>query len=151
MQQKFQGLKKEFKRKDVERMRNLIKGKTGESSEVQIGYTKKIEKYKEGDIWNEGHKTWTIKNGIKQTVSKLDKIRKESLMPLCCPECSNVMKKALDKSCYKTHKKCLDCVVEEHRNLMNKSTKEASLVDQEWKNIHPLENYNKSIKCLTNI
>jgi len=119
MQQKFQGLKKEFKRKDVERMRNLIKGTAGESSEIQIGYTKKTIKYKEGDIWTEGHKTWTIKDGIKQTVSKLDKLRKETHMPLCCPECNNVMKKSLDKSCYKTHKKCLDCIVEEQRNLMN--------------------------------
>jgi len=34
-------LKKEFKRKDVERMRNLIKGKTGESAELQVGYTAK--------------------------------------------------------------------------------------------------------------
>ena len=33
-------LKKEFKRKDVERLRNLIKGNTNTSSEVQIGYTK---------------------------------------------------------------------------------------------------------------
>ena len=119
MQQKIQGLKKEFKRKDVERMRNLIQGKVEDSSEQQVGYTKKRVDYKEGDIWTEGHKTWTIKKGIKQTVSKLDKIRKETLMPLCCPECSNVMKKLLDKSCYKTHKKCLDCVVEDQRNLMN--------------------------------
>ena len=102
MQQKVQGLKKEFRRKDVDRMRNLIKGTTGESSEMQVGYTKKIIDYKEGDIWTEGHKTWTIKKGIKQTVSKLDKIRKETLMPLCCPECSNVMKKSLDKSCLRT-------------------------------------------------
>ena len=34
-------LKKEFNRKDVERMRNLIKGKANESSETQIGYKKK--------------------------------------------------------------------------------------------------------------
>ena len=116
MQQKVQGLKKEFKRKDVDRMRNLIKGTTGESSEMQVGYTKKIIDYKEGDIWTEGHKTWTIKKGIKQTVSKLDKIRKETLMPLCCPECSNVMKKRLDKPNYNIHKKCFDCVVDfEHK------------------------------------
>lgn len=34
-------LNKEFKRKDVERMRNLIKGKVGESSELQVGFTTK--------------------------------------------------------------------------------------------------------------
>ena len=34
-------LKKEFKRKDVERLRNLVQGKTETSSEIQIGYNKK--------------------------------------------------------------------------------------------------------------
>ena len=60
-------LKKEFKRKDVNRARNLIMGKTNASTNTQIGYNKKIEDYKEGDVWTEGKKTWTIKNGIKQT------------------------------------------------------------------------------------
>ena len=53
-------------------MRNLITGKTGASSGSQIGYCKKEEEHKEGDVWTEGKKTWTIKNGIKQTVSKLE-------------------------------------------------------------------------------
>ena len=92
-------LKKEFKKKDVKRARNLIRGNTGASSETQIGYKKIIKKYKEGDIWTENKKTWTIKNGIKQTISKLDKIRHH-----------------LDKSNYKLHKKCHKCVVEyEHK------------------------------------
>ena len=116
MQQKAQGLKKEFKKTDVNRLRNLIQGKTGESTGTQIGYTKKQEDYKEGDIWTENKKTWTIKNGIKQTISKLDAIKKEVFMPLCCPECSKVMKKRLDKPNYKIHKKCHDCVIEfEHK------------------------------------
>jgi hypothetical protein len=109
-------LKKEFSKKDVNRARNLIMGKTGASTGTQIGYNKETKEYKEGDVWTEGRKTWTIKNGIKQTVSKLDKIRKETLMPLCCPKCGNVMKKRLDKPNYKLHKKCHDCVVEfEHK------------------------------------
>ena len=37
MQQKIQGLKKEFTRKDVERVRNLAQGKSGASSESQVG------------------------------------------------------------------------------------------------------------------
>ena len=54
-------LNKEFKRKDVERIRNLVKGKVGESAELQVGYTSKKEDHKEGDIWEEGGKKWTIK------------------------------------------------------------------------------------------
>ena len=109
-------LKKEFKRKDVQRARNLIMGNSGASTGTQVGYNKKTEDYKEGDVWTEGKKTWTIKNGIKQTVSKLDTIKKEVFMPLSCPKCNNIMKKRLDKPNYKIHKMCLDCVIEfEHK------------------------------------
>jgi|TARA_Y100001963_G_scaffold159795_1_gene265304 hypothetical protein len=109
-------LKKEFKRKDVNRARNLIMGKSGDATGIQVGYKKKRIERKEGDIWTEREKTWTIKNGIKQTVSKLDKIKKEVFMPLCCPECNKVMKNHLDKPNYRIHKKCLKCVIEfEHK------------------------------------
>ena len=82
-------LKKEFKRKDVDRARNLIMGKSGASSETQVGYKKKRIEYKEGDVWKENGKTWTIKDGIKGQ---------------------------LDKPNYRVHKMCLNCVVEfEHK------------------------------------
>ena len=109
-------LKKEFKRKDINRARNLIMGKTGASTGTQIGYNKKTTDYKEGDVWTENKKTWTIRKGIKQTISKLDRIKKEAFMPLCCPDCGKVMKGQLDKPNYKIHKKCHDCVIEfEHK------------------------------------
>lgn len=109
-------LNKEFKRKDVERMRNLIKGKTGESAEVQIGYTTKKVDHKEGDVWTEGGKDWTIKDGIKQTATKLDKVKKEAILPLFCPSCGGIMKKRNDVKMYNIHKKCFDCVIDmEHK------------------------------------
>jgi|TARA_R110001606_G_scaffold383708_1_gene546094 hypothetical protein len=118
-------LKKEFKRKDVQRARNLINGKTGASTGTQVGYNTKQEDHKEGDVWVEGRKTWTIKNNLKQTVSKLDAIKKEIFMPLCCPKCSKVMKGQLDKPNYKIHKKCHDCVVEfEHKLRIDKKYKD---------------------------
>ena len=105
-------LNKEFKRKDVERMRNLIKGKAGESSELQVGFTTKIEDHKEGDIWKEGGKKWTIKDGIKQTATKLDKAKKEAILPLFCPNCKSLMKKRNDTKMYNIHKMCFDCVID---------------------------------------
>lgn len=105
-------LNKEFKRKDVERMRNLIKGKTGESAELQVGYKTKIKDHKEGDVWEEGGKKWTIKDGIKQTYTKLDKVKKEAILPLFCPCCGTLMKKRNDVKMYKIHKKCFDCVID---------------------------------------
>ena len=114
-------LKKEFKTKDVNRARNLLMGKTGASTGTQIGYKKEVKEYKEGDVWTEGRKTWTIKNGIKQTISKLDKLKKEVFMPLSCPCCGKIMKKRLDKPNYKIHKKCFDCVIEFEAKLKNKN------------------------------
>jgi hypothetical protein len=104
-------LNKEFKRKDVERIRNLVKGKSGESAETQVGFTSKKEDHKEGDVWEENGKQWTIKNGIKQTATKLDKVKKEAILPLFCPNCGSLMKKRLDVKMYKIHKTCFDCVV----------------------------------------
>jgi len=110
-------LKKEFKRKDVDRARNILTGKSGASSETQVGYKKKRVDYKEGDVWVENKKTWTIKDGIKQTISKMDAIKKEIFMPLCCPKCGKVMKGQLDKPNYKVHKMCLNCVIKFEHNL----------------------------------
>ena len=45
-------LKKEFRKKDVNRMRNLITGKTGASSEIQMGY-KKIKKTIKKEIFGQ--------------------------------------------------------------------------------------------------
>jgi hypothetical protein len=110
-------LKKEFKRKDVERMRNLIKGKSGESAETQVGFTSKKEDHKEGDVWEENGKKWTIKDGIKQTHTKLDNIKKEAILPLFCPNCKTLMKDRNDPKMYKIHKKCFDCVIKEETKL----------------------------------
>lgn len=112
-------LKKEFKRKDVERARKLIQGKGNESSELQVGYTPKVEDHKEGDIWEEGGKSWTIKNGIKQTATKLDKVKKEALLPIFCPNCGTIMNKRNDVKMYKIHKKCFDCVIDMEAKLKN--------------------------------
>ena len=109
-------LNKEFKRKDVERMRNLIKGKSGESSELQVGYTKSQKQHKEGDIWEEKGKKWVIKDGIKQTYTKLDEVKKAAILPLFCPSCGGIMKKRNDTKMYNIHKMCFDCVIKmEHK------------------------------------
>jgi len=127
-------LKKEFKKKDVNRARNLLMGNSNASTGIQIGYGKKTEDYKEGDVWTEGRKTWTIKKGIKQTLSKLDTIKKEVFMPLCCPKCGTVMKKRLDKPNYKLHKKCFDCVIEFEHKLKIKGEYDAYIKKLKAKN-----------------
>ena len=88
-------LKKEFSKKDVTRVRNVMSGKADERSTEGIGYTKQQVFRNEGDVWTEDGRQWTIKDGIKQNITKLDKA-KETLMPLFCPSCGKVMKDHLD-------------------------------------------------------
>jgi len=66
---------------------------------------------KEGEVWTEKGKTWTMKNGIKRTVSKFTAVRKDLQTPLCCPKCNKRMKH-IDEHMYKFNKVCLDCTVE---------------------------------------
>ena len=76
----------------------------------------KNTKHVEGDVWEERGKTWTIKNGIKRTVTKMDHARKEFLTPLCCPKCKGSMKHPLDEKMWAINKTCFPCVIEmEHQ------------------------------------
>ncbi len=96
-------LKREFKTRDVQRMRNIITKNTSDKTGTQVGYTKAYEDHKEGDVWEERGKKWTIKNGIKQTVTRFDSIKKKIFAPITCPNCNKPMTKGqLDKymSCY---------------------------------------------------
>lgn len=104
-------LKKEFSKRDVQRVRNVMTGKAGERTVDGIGYTKKQEVRQEGDVWIENGREWTIKDGIKQNITKLDRA-KEAVMPLFCPSCNKVMKKHLDPAIYKMFRRCHDCQAE---------------------------------------
>jgi len=104
-------LKKEFNKKDVTRLRNLVKGNSKERTGQGVGYTKKEEFHKEGDIWKENGRKWTIRDGVKENITKLDKFKKTSV-PLFCPSCNQVMNKQLDPNYYRAHGKCLDCTAE---------------------------------------
>ncbi len=106
-------LKKEFSKRDVQRMRNIITGNAGGSTGVQVGYSKQSQDYTEGDIWEENGKQWTIKNGIKQTLTKFDKLKKMVVLPLCCPKCNKPMPSdEYNKKMWSIHNMCLKCVVE---------------------------------------
>ena len=105
-------LKKEFKKADVERMRNLIKKDYTSGTKLQTGYKKTFKRYKEGDIWNEGGKSWTIKNGIKQNITKLDSAKEAVKIPLACPKCKKSMSYNLSKETYKKSKMCFNCFID---------------------------------------
>lgn len=144
---------KPFEEKDLSRIRNLIAGKHGEKVSIQAGFEVKQIEHAEGDTWVEGEKTWTIKNNIKQTVTKFDALKKSSNYPLVCPECKEHFKLSnINKKMYHIHGTCFDCVIkmetklklegkfeEYEKNLMNKN--KVSVLNEFEK---ALEEYEKS-------
>ena len=66
-------MKKYIPEHKVKRMRNIVTKKYGNKTRIQSGFSITKEDFKEGDIWEERGKTWTIKNGIRQNITKLDK------------------------------------------------------------------------------
>ena len=52
-----------------------------------------------------------MKNGIKMSVTKLDRAKNASFVPLLCPKCSQPMKTDYDKKMFYIHNQCLDCVI----------------------------------------
>lgn len=105
-------MKKSITEAQVKRMRNLITKKYGNKTEIRAGYTKSTTKRSEGDVWEERGKTWTIKNGIKQSVSRLSLARKTTKKPLTCPKCGGSMRHHLNDKMWPIHKQCFKCVIE---------------------------------------
>ena len=68
--------------------------------------------HSEGDIWDQGDTTWTIKDGIKQNVTKLDKAREAVNFPIFCPSCKKTMKPSLDKKWFNMYKRCFNCQID---------------------------------------
>ena len=68
---------------------------------------------KEGEVWhdNEGKK-WTLKKGIKQSISPLQ----DAKTPWWCPQCGKTMDK-IDVKTFRATTKCYDCVAKEESRL----------------------------------
>jgi|TARA_R110002073_G_scaffold99465_2_gene227198 hypothetical protein len=109
-------LKKEFGKKDVQRLRNVLGGKSSERSTDGIGYTKAKEFYEEGDVWTEHGREWTIKDGLRQNITKMGKA-KELAMPMFCPTCKKIMKGKNDKSFWSSYRRCFNCQVDFEHEL----------------------------------
>jgi len=110
-------------------MRNLVTGDYSGKVSVQSGYGKvSTGRKKEGDVWEERGKQWTIKDGIKQTITKLDAARTEARIPMHCPKCTAKMNKEQHKFMYTRFKHCLFCQTEEEQKMREDGTYE------DWKN-----------------
>lgn len=123
-------LKKDFKTADVQRLRNLVQGKHSEKTTVGVGYERKKDFHEENDVWEEDGRTWTIKNGIKQNITKLDKAKQAVTMPLFCPCCKQLMKNRHDKLFYIQYSRCFNCQVDFETDI-----RKAGLWEEYEKNI----------------
>lgn len=73
----------------------------------------------EGDIWYDSDgKQWTIKNGLRQSISKLQDVR----TPWFCPSCEHPLNHKLDTKFYRIRGKCHDCVVKEETKMRMEGT-----------------------------
>lgn len=108
--------------KNAQRIKNILAGDYKGRTKVLVGYKKKQIEHKESDVWEEDGKTWTIKDGIKQNVTKLDAIRDFIKMPYICPKCNTPMKKDLDKKFWRMKRQCFDCTIEEDTQKMVEGT-----------------------------
>ena len=111
-------LKKEFKHSDVERIRNIVNKDYIGKTKAQSGYKRIYESHKEGDIWEESGKKWTVKNGIKQNITKLDAAKQAVQVP-CKFLVSITIKSYISKEAYKVNKMCFDCVIDWQTELRN--------------------------------
>ncbi len=60
----------------------------------------------EGDTWEDSSgKKWTIKNGIRQNVTKLDAAK----TPFWCPKCTKPLNHKLDIKFWRIRGHCMDC------------------------------------------
>jgi len=74
---------------------------------------KKEPKRKEGEFWKDRDgKQWTVKGGIKQSISPLQGAK----TPWWCPVCGKIMTK-LDVNTFRATTKCYDCVAKEESRL----------------------------------
>jgi len=128
-------LKKEFRPSDVERIRNLVNKDYTSKTKYQSGYNRQSTRHEEGDIWEENGKQWTIKNGLKQNITKLDKAKKAVHVPLACPKCSGSMSHHLSKKIYKVNKMCFNCFIDYEAELKRNGQYENYLIHARKGNI----------------
>lgn len=136
---------KEFRTRDLQRMRNLKMGKLHDPNGTQVGYKKVEVRRKEGEIFIEKGQEYIIKNGIQVKNSKLSKIREDTKIPIFCPCCNKAMSSYVDKKMYKMKKICLDCNVKIESKMKLDGTFKAyqeNYINQNYKsNLIDFKNY----------
>jgi hypothetical protein len=117
----------------IQRMRNLVSGNYGDKTKSSIGYKTYNKKRHEGEQWEESGKTWVVKNGIKQSISKIKKHIDK--IPITCPKCEKTrLNHPAHKKMYLVHKHCLNCQNKFEFSLREKGEYDAWFIAEIKKN-----------------
>lgn len=106
----------------VAEMRKKLEGKLNKWDRPVFGYVgTKIER-KEGEVWEDADgKSWTVKNGITQSITKLQ----DAKTPWWCPKCNKSMGHRFDTKFYHLYNQCYDCTIKQHTKMMIDGTWDA--------------------------
>lgn len=127
--QKIEDALPEHKTLDIDEGMNAIRGvrermgevlKKDQALKISMYVSEKVER-KEGDKWEEDGKMWEIKNGIKQSISKVQ----DAKTPWWCPKCEKIMNTKLDTKFYNKRGTCYNCVITEETELRTNGTWQA--------------------------
>ena len=102
--------KAEAKRRSTEQIGAVQDRLKKWANKVVVGgfYKSEGKEYKEGDVWEDSDgKKWTVKNGVKQSISKLQ----DAKMPWWCPSCGRTMNHKIHEKFYLIKGACHDCWV----------------------------------------
>jgi len=90
------------------------------SEQITVGWRPGLEPTRqEGDTWTDlNDKKWVMKNGIKQTVTKLDGAK----TPWYCPQCEKTMGHRFDIKFWGLRGKCMECVIKEETEMRRLGT-----------------------------
>jgi len=92
---------------------------------------------KEGDVWEDvDGKKWTVKNGIRQSVTKLD----DAKTPWWCPKCGKPMNHRFDVKFWSMRGHCYDCNIKFETELRREGKWE------EFQQNMSLRNYISAVK-----
>jgi len=98
----------------VDAMRNQLASKLNKWDRPIFGYTSVEPERKEGEKWFDVNgKAWTMKNGLKQSISKLQ----EAKMPWWCPKCEKAMNHRFDTKFYNLYSQCYDCTINQQTQM----------------------------------
>lgn len=95
-------------------LRNKLANKIQKFDRPIFGWRPQEIERKEGETWTDSDgKIWTVKNGIKQSITKLQYAK----TPWWCPKCERAMNHRFDEKFYRLYHMCYDCTITEHTRM----------------------------------